>query len=85
MYRSAQPQGAAQQGRVVHLLHWEAQLWLTRSSKDEEKNTNPKNGSTHFFIGYSVLLSTVSQFGLSDMLGLFIHQVYSQVHYSFYI
>lgn len=59
MYVSAKPQRAAQQGHVVQLQHQEAQLQLTGSKKNQEKNANPKNGRTHF-VDDSVLPNAVS-------------------------
>lgn len=59
MYVSAKPQRVAQQGHVAHLQHQEAQLQLTGSKKDQEKNANLKNGRAHF-VDDSVLPNAVS-------------------------
>lgn len=41
-------------------MHWKAQLGLTGSKKDQEKNINSKNGKPHFFVYDSILPDAVS-------------------------
>lgn len=76
---SAKPQWQVEDGHVVHLQCQEAQPGLAGSKKNLEKNTIPQKG-IHTLLGrWLNSAKQLAGFWLSDMLALFIHQVYSEV------